>query len=274
MHSSSRTPVSGLIASAFALLVLGSAAAASAQTADLSVSVSVPNPSDTVYAAAVTNNGPGTASSVALAVSLPGGIIAISVAPSPACAFSFDATTVNCSLGSLASGATTTVDIVLYPFATGTKTATASVSAPEADPNPSNNTSAGSATISSVGIAEMSVTLVDFPDPLTVGSGLVYVATVTNNFDDDGRDVVLTFPLPNNVTFLGAGSERGACTLSGRTVRCPLGDFNVLESVRAAVVVVPLQSGFLLATASIASSTIADPNIVNNAATTRTWVNP
>jgi uncharacterized repeat protein (TIGR01451 family) len=274
MHSSSRTSVSGLFASAIASLVLGSAATVSAQTADLAVSVSVPNPSDTVYAAAVTNNGPGTASNVAVAVSLPTGIIAISVAPSPACAFSFDATTVNCALGSLASGATTTVDIVLYPFATGTKTVTANVSATEADPIPANNSASGSAAINSVGIAEMSVTLVDFPDPLSVGSGLVYVATVTNNFDDNGHDVVLTFPLPNNVTFLGAGSERGACTLSGRTVRCPLGDFNVQESVRAAVVVVPLQSGFLLATASISSSTVADPNIVNNAATTRSWVNP
>ena len=38
----------------------------------------------------------------------------------------------------------------------------------------------------------------------------------------------------------------------------------MLESVRAAVVVVPLQSGFLLATASISSSTVADPNITNN----------
>ena len=148
------------------------------------------------------------------------------------------------------------------------------VSAPEADPNPSDNASSGSSTINGVGIADMVVTLVDFPDPLRVGNGLVYVATVTNGGDDDGQDVVLAFPLPDNVTFLGAASERGACTLSGRTVRCPLGDFNVLESVRAAVVVVPMQSGFLVATASISSSTVADPNLTNNAATTRTWVNP
>lgn len=274
MHSSSRTVVSGLIASALASLVLGSAAAANAQTADLAVNVSAPNPSDTVYSAAVTNNGPNLASSVALAVSLPGGVVAISVTPSPACVFSFDGSTLNCSLGSLASGATTTVDIVLYALTTGTKTATATVSAPETDPNPSDNTSSASVTINGVGIADMMVTLVDFPDPLRVGSGLVYVATVTNGGDDDGQDVVLTFPLPNNVAFVGAGSERGACTMSGRTVRCPLGQFNVQASVKAAVVVVPLQSGFLLATASVASSTVADPTLTNNAATTRTWVNP
>lgn len=274
MDSSSRRAVSGLIASALASFVLGSAAAASAQTADLAVNVSVPNPSDTTYVAEVTNNGPGTASNVALAVTLPGGVIPISVTPSPACVFSFDGSTLNCSLGSLASGATTSVDIVLYAITTGTKTATASVSAPEADPNPSDNTSSGSSTINSVGIAEMAVTLVDFPDPLRVGSGLVYVATVTNLGDDDGHDVVLAFPLPNNVTFLGAASERGACALSGRTVRCPLGQFAVQASVKAAVVVVPSQSGFLVATASISSSTVADPNLTNNAATTRTWVNP
>jgi len=274
MHSNSRTAASGLIASALASLILGSAVAASAQTADLAVNVSVPNPSDTTYVADVTNNGPNPASAVALAVTLPGGVIPISVTPSPACVFSFDGGTVNCSLGSLASGATTSVDIVLYAITTGTKTATATVSASEADPNPSDNTSSGSSTINAVGIAEMAVTLVDLPDPLRVGNGLVYIATVTNLGDDDGQDVVLTFPLPSNVAFLGAGSERGACTLSGRTVRCPLGAFAVQASVRAAVVVVPSQSGFLVATASVSSSTVADPNLANNAATTRTWVNP
>lgn len=274
MHSSSRTVVSGLICLVVALIVLGSAAAASAQTADLAVSASAPNPSDTIYAIAVTNNGPAIASSVTLSVSLPGGVIPISVTPSPACAFSFDGSTVNCSLGSFANGAAMTVDIVLYPFATGTKTATAVVSAPELDPNLSDNTSSASSTINAVGIADMAVTLVDFPDPLRVGNGLVYVATVTNQGDDDGHDVVLAFPLPDNVAFLGAGSERGACTMSGRTVRCPLGEFAVQASVRAVVIVVPSQSGFLIATASISSSTVADPNLLNNAATTRTWVNP
>ena len=75
------------------------------------------------------------------------------------------------------------------------------------------------------------------------------------------------------MAFVAAASQRGACTLSGRAVRCPLGHFAVQESVKAAVVVVPLQSGFLLATASVAGST-ADPDLTNNAATTRTWVNP
>ena len=105
MHSRKRTAGSGLIAPALALVVLGSAAAAGAQTADLAVSVSVPTPSDTVYDIGVTNNGPDTATNVSLAASLPTGVIAISVTPSPGCVFSFDATTVNCSLGSLANGA-------------------------------------------------------------------------------------------------------------------------------------------------------------------------
>jgi hypothetical protein len=30
----------------------------------------------------------------------------------------------------------------------------------------------------------------------------------------------------------------------------------------------------VVATASISSSTVADPNLTDNAATTRTWVNP
>jgi len=274
MHSAGRTVVSGRIAAAIALLVLGSAAAATAQTADLSVNVTATDPSDTRYVADVTNNGPGAASNVALAVALPGGVIPISVTPTPACAFSFDGSTLNCALGSLANGATASVTIVLYPITTGTKTATASVSATEADPSPSNNTSSASSTIVGVGIANMSVTLLDVPDPLRIGSLLFYVATVTNGGDDDGHDVVLAFPLPDNVVFLAAASERGACTMSGRTVRCPLGAFAVQASVRAAVAVVPLQSGFLVATASVSSSTVADPNLTDNAATTRTWVNP
>ena len=275
MNSARRRVVSGLVAAAMALFVLGSAAAATAATADLSVSVSVsPNPAST-YTADIANSGPDNATNVSLVFTVPPGVIPISVTPGgPTCAFNMAGTQVNCALGALANGATTSVTIVLHAITIGDKTGTAVVSASESDPNPADNSDSATNTLTEVGISDVAVTLLaDNPDPARVGNFLLYTATVTNIQDDSAQNVVVSVPLPSTMFFLGAASERGACTLQGRTVVCPLGVLNPTESPRAFILVVPLVQGFSYATAGV-SLTTADPNPNNNSATARTWVNP
>jgi uncharacterized delta-60 repeat protein/uncharacterized repeat protein (TIGR01451 family) len=110
---------------------------------DLGVTLSdAPDPAtvgqDVIYTANVTNYGPGEATDVALADTLAGAATLGSVAASQGtCATA--GPTVDCSLGTLASGAVATVTIVVVPSALGLISDTATVTAEGADPNPAND---------------------------------------------------------------------------------------------------------------------------------------
>jgi uncharacterized repeat protein (TIGR01451 family) len=261
-----------------ALLVLAPATTATAAT-DLSVTLDVSPLSglgpggNVIYTAVVSNGGPDGATGVSLVVDLPSGIIPISVTPDGPCAFSADGTAVNCSLGALASGGSTTATIEVHPVTVGMKTANAHATATEADPNPANNTHTASSTLTEVGISEVQVTLADGPDPLNVGEPLAYTAVVTNIQDDSAQKVVLSVVLPMGVTYSSGSSDRGRCGRIGRLVTCRLGTLNPGTSSTATIKIVPNNPGFLHAAAGVAVGT-ADPSSDNNSAAVRTWVNP
>jgi uncharacterized repeat protein (TIGR01451 family) len=270
---------SGMFVAAAMLAVLVPARVAAAATAGLSVNLTVSPPSglgpggNVTYTATIANNGPDAATTVSFTAAMPAGIIPISATPDGSCAFSFDGGTVNCSLGTIANGANKMVVMVVHPVTTGTKTITGQASATEVDPNPGDNTASANSSITEVGISEMQVQLFDVPDPLRVGQPLFYVASVRNNGDDGASDVVVDFTLPAGAVFIAAASDRGACSVSGRRVTCPLGGFDVGATSFAFVEVVPLTPGFLWANVGL-SLTTPDPNITNNSASARTWVNP
>lgn len=90
-----------------------------------------------VYTLTVTNTGPDTATDVSLTDTLPANIRFVSaVANQGTCS---GTSTVNCALGSLASGGQITVTITLKPTRLGTLTNTAQVTAAENDPDASDN---------------------------------------------------------------------------------------------------------------------------------------
>jgi len=99
------------------------------------------------YTVTVTNNGPDPATGVVLTDTLPPSVTFVS-ATSP-CTQALG--TVTCNLGSMASGAATTITIVVTPTALGTLTNTAGVTGNETDPNPANNTAAALTTVNTGG---------------------------------------------------------------------------------------------------------------------------
>jgi uncharacterized repeat protein (TIGR01451 family) len=113
-------------------------------TADLSVTNSdSPDPvakgAALTYSIVVTNNGTGSAAGVQLSDSLPANVQFISAAATVgSCAQSGG--TVSCNLGSLGSGSSATVTIIVTPKKTGTLSNTAQVSSSTPDSNPANNT--------------------------------------------------------------------------------------------------------------------------------------
>jgi uncharacterized repeat protein (TIGR01451 family) len=88
------------------------------------------------YQVVVRNNGPATATGVRVTVSLPLGLNFQS-ASLGSCTGGLGS--VQCSLGSMASGASVSIQINVLTIQVGTVTSTASVSANEADPAPGNN---------------------------------------------------------------------------------------------------------------------------------------
>ena len=64
----------------------------------------------------------------------------------------------------------------------------------------------------SYALADLAVTTTDTPDPVEVGSQLVYSHVVTNNGPNESRSTALTDTLPEGVAFLSAQSTQGTCS--------------------------------------------------------------
>jgi uncharacterized repeat protein (TIGR01451 family) len=160
----------------------------STATADLSVTkTDAPDPAttgdDLTYTIAVTNNGPDTAESVGLSDVLPAGVSFKSVSASDCIGTS----TVLCSLGPIASGATVnvvlvvTVDLLTSIDVQISNSATAT--SPTADPDLANNTSAATTTVSGPAAPALeSITVT--PGNKTLAPGMTQQFSATGNYSD------------------------------------------------------------------------------------------
>jgi uncharacterized repeat protein (TIGR01451 family) len=116
--------------------------------------------------------------------------------------------------------------------------------------------------------ANLSLGVVDSPDPITVGGNLTYALTVNNGSQAGASNVVVTATLPANAAFVSATN---GCTRSGNTVACALGQLDQGANRALSIVVTPNVAGTLNFAASVASDT-GDPDASNNAAQAATDV--
>jgi uncharacterized repeat protein (TIGR01451 family) len=131
-------------------------ASAFAQTADLSIGKAdsadpVTTGSEFVYTLTTSNAGPATATGVEAVDTLPNEVDFIAATPSQGSCDLQGAKRVNCSLGSLATGGSATVQIRVRAVRDGQATNTASVSGMPADPNQANNEATQRTTIQEPG---------------------------------------------------------------------------------------------------------------------------
>lgn len=241
-------------------------------SADLSVTkTDSPDPvrmgSLLTYLIAVRNNGPSNATGVVLTDMLPSGTIFNSVAPNQG---NYHGTsTVICDLGQVNANLSAAVTIIVTPTTGGTIANTASVTAGETDPDPSNNMDSESTTVTA---ADLSVSLIDSPDPVDVGQPLTYTIRVINNGPSSTAGVILTDALPSSVSLKSIAPNQGACN-GGSVITCNLGALNSGGNANIQIVVTPLLTGMITNTVTVGGAE-PDPSLENNAATQTTTVLP
>ena len=127
--------------------------------------------------------------------------------------------------------------------------------------------------------ADLAVTLVDAPDPVAAGGNLSYAIALANSGPNPAQDVTLTTAVPANTTFVSftapAGWVVNAPAVGGTgTITATFSGLNAPNSPFTLVVRVnPGTPGGTLVPLSVQStSTTADPNSANNAATASTTV--
>jgi uncharacterized repeat protein (TIGR01451 family)/CSLREA domain-containing protein len=216
------------------------------------------------YVLRVTNNGPATASATAVSLDIPG----FALRYTTGCTLTAVSAPITCALGSLARGATRTLNVFMTaPAEPGTYVAFGTVSSATQDPTRSNDT-AREVTRVVAPSADLAVSLSAAPSPATVGVTLTFTATVTNTGPDEAQGVRVSLALPASLTVVSAPG----CTPIGAALNCSLG--SVPSSGKTLQFTArPTAAGNLLAVATVTSDT-ADPSGTNNSAALTTVARP
>jgi len=192
----------------------GSVTTAPVPQTDLEIAKTVDNAtpkvgSQVVFTLTATNHGPSAATGVSVADALPTGYTFVSATP----ALAYNSGTGVWTVGSLANGATASLQVTAKVNATGNYLNVATVTGTEQDPNLSNNTA--SMPTSPIAQTDLAITkTVNNPTP-TVGSQVVFTLTATNHGPSDATGVSVSDSMPSGYQFISANPALAFNALSG-----------------------------------------------------------
>lgn len=255
---------------------------ATAGQADLAVTkTGTPDPvlagNTITYTITVTNNGPATATAVSLVDTLPPDATFTSIAASPSGPWNCGVPsggTETCTNASLASGTTTFT--LLMKVNTGTApgtviTNTATLSSSTSDPSMANNTASTSSTVASPTQADVAIVKTASSQAVAQGTSLTYTLQVSNNGPAVAQNLVVTDPLPTQVTFdsVSIPSSQGTCSQASGTVTCDIPSLSVGGLVNIAIntTASTFSSSTLVTNTATVSASTSDPNVSNNTST-------
>ncbi|MEO8276651.1 MAG: hypothetical protein ABI639_10540, partial [Thermoanaerobaculia bacterium] len=259
------------------------------QVADLAITkTDSPDPvtaaANLTYTVTVTNNGPDVAATATWSDTLPAGTTFVSLPAVAGWSCSTPAIgaggTVFCSNPTFAVGsAVFTLTVGVGPgVAGGTVISnTATTTSAAGDGNSGNNSATATTTVAAS--ADLSVTKVDTPDPVTAGGNITYTITVANAGPSSAATVALSDTLPAGTTFVGLTSAGGwSCSTPaigvGGTVTCNNASFATGNAVFTLVVQAggSVTAGTVISNTAAVTSPTADPNSGNESATATTTV--
>jgi uncharacterized repeat protein (TIGR01451 family) len=208
-------------------------------TVDLAVTkADTPDPAvagqDVTYTIIVTNNGPDASTPLTLTDNLPAGVSLVATsATQGTCA---GTTTITCSLGILASGATSTVTIVIKTGSPGILANTVTVTSADIDTNSGNNTATSTTDVSPT---DLIITKSEPAEFVRQGDEITFTVTVTNIGSATATNVIVTDALPNSMSF-ASSTPSGICSVSGDKITCNLG---TLEAGASSTVLIHANAG-------------------------------
>jgi uncharacterized repeat protein (TIGR01451 family) len=183
-------------------------------SADLSIAKSAsPDPvvagNELTYSITVSNAGPSDASNVVVTDPLPSGVTFVSADHGGTASSG----TVTWSLGSLASGSSVTLSLVVTVDETteGTLANTATVDSDTADPDPGDDSDSVDVTVDppDTPVADLSIEKTADNDKPKVGSTVTYTIALTNKGPADATGVVVADVLPSGLEFGSATATQG-----------------------------------------------------------------
>jgi len=179
---------------------------------------------------------------------------------------------IRCALGSIAAGAT--VSLELEAKLAGDLGEGASIEyssearSAETDPNPS--AARASLTMGVAARSDLSLELIG-PDEVEPGASIEYQVRVANLGPSRARDAGVAIELPAGVVLDAAAAAATGCTVGDDGLICPVGDVHVADTATFAVpaqVAESIDAGILLTASALVRSGTADENATNNAADT------
>jgi len=249
-----------------------------------STTATVPRGSDINYTFSMINNGTDTATDLVLTITLPADVsrkqdafgtdVFISEQDNQnnnlfTCTLGLPTVTCTRSV-TLANGDSTFVTLPLninVSAATSFNVSAAISHSLSSDPVSSNdsdtvttNTSTGGSTPQTDLFVSISA---DPSQNVVVGDNLTFTAAVRNLGSGQASDVVLTYHLPNNATFVAIES---GCSVSNTTATCPTWTLAPNTQASAALVVRPTAVGNVVASAEAINNAGEDPDASNNSA--------
>lgn len=235
-----------------------------AEIADIDVAITagattVDRGSSTNVTVIVSNAGPSPSTSTQLEVRLPANMSASSIATNRG-SCSQASGIISCALNTLAANTSANITFALRGDAVGAVTLTAEASGNGHDVDGTRN-DARAFTVRPVG--DMTVSLSESEDPVTVGASFQYNLTVTNVSGDAGEFTV-TIPL-TGATVTSANANFGDCSLAGSTVTCSGLGLGAGAVGSIAIGLVGNLPGIATATATVAYAG-TETNLANNSA--------
>jgi len=232
--------------------------------------------SNVTYTQAVTNNGPATATTLTFTQVTPPNTTFQSITP-PAgwtCGTVPPAGgtgTITCTATTMVTG-TVNFSLILQVNSntpSGTSiTDTATASASNIVPGLTTNTANATILVASANSADMAITKIGSPNPVTQGTPLTYTLSVVNNGPASATNATVTDTLPSTLTYLSSTTTQGSCSEAGGTVTCLLGTMANAGTATITILTLPTSAGQISNTANVTADQ-TDSNLANN---TSTWL--
>lgn len=224
-----------------------------------------------------TNNGPSAATGIVVADALPQGVTFVSATPAQGTC-SAGGQQVTCTVGALAAGASTQIQVVGQVSAAlenATVVNVAAITGEQPDPNQSNNRSEVPTRIGPPNSGNFDLVLrksVEGRTAPVLGGRFSYALQVTNSGPATATNVTVTDTLPRQVRGVSATVPGGRCTLRGALVTCRLGSLRAGESRTVTVRVTAIAAGRAVRNAAAVRSDVADRDPSNDRASATTAI--